>query len=55
LGLLHFWWLTKPGLRTPWPDTAVLGVLLGYRAALYSGLLERWDGFDGKESMERPA
>ena len=54
LGLLHFWWLTKPGLHTPWPDTAVLGVLLGYRAALYSGLLQRWDGFDGKESMERP-
>jgi methionine sulfoxide reductase heme-binding subunit len=54
LGLLHFWWMTKPGLRTPWPDTLVLTVLLGYRAALYSGLLERWDGFDGKESMERP-
>jgi methionine sulfoxide reductase heme-binding subunit len=55
LGLLHFWWLTKPGLATPWPDTLALALLLGYRAALYSGLLERWDGFDGKESMERPA
>lgn len=55
LGLLHFWWLTKPGLHTPWPDTLVLALLLGYRAALYSGLLARWDGFDGKESKERPA
>ena len=55
LGLLHFWWLTKPGLFTPLPDTLVLAWLLGYRVALYSGLLERWDGFDGKESLERPA
>ncbi|RFO97652.1 sulfoxide reductase heme-binding subunit YedZ [Rhodoferax lacus] len=54
LGLLHFWWLTKPGLISPWPDTAALTLLLGYRAALYSGLLERWDGFDGKESLVRP-
>ena len=53
LGLLHFWWMTKPGLYTPWPDTLALALLLGYRAALYSGLLERWDGFDGKESLER--
>lgn len=53
LGLLHFWWMTKPGLRTPLPDTLVLTLLLGYRAALYSGVLERWDGFDGKESLER--
>ena len=55
LGLLHFWWLTKPGLWLPWPDTLALAVLLGYRAALFSGLLERWDGFDGKESREREA
>lgn len=53
LGLAHFWWLTKPGLWNPWPDTLALAWLLGYRAALYGGWLERWDGFDGKESKER--
>ena len=53
LGLLHFWWMTKPGLWLPWPDTLALGMLLGYRLALIGGLLERWDGFDGKESQER--
>ena len=53
LGLLHFWWLSKPGLWAPWPDTLALALLLGYRLALFGGLLERWDGFDGKESQER--
>ena len=53
LGLLHFWWMTKPGLLAPWPETLALGLLLGYRAALFGGLLQRWDGFDGKESQER--
>jgi methionine sulfoxide reductase heme-binding subunit len=52
-GLLHFWWMMKPGLWSPWPDTLVLSVLLGYRLLLRTGLLERWDGFDGKESAER--
>lgn len=55
LALLHFWWLTKPGLYNPLPDTLALAWLLGYRLALYSGVLERWDGFDGRESQERPA
>jgi len=53
-GLLHFWWMIKPGLWTPWPDTVVIGVLLGYRLLLRTGVLARWDGFDGKESFERP-
>ncbi len=53
LGLLHFWWMTKPGLWRPWPDTLALGLLLGYRLALFGGLLERWDGFDGRDSQER--
>jgi sulfoxide reductase heme-binding subunit YedZ len=26
--VIHFWWLVKTGVRTPWKDTAVLGVLL---------------------------
>lgn len=27
-GVIHYWWLVKPGVRTPWKITAVLGVLL---------------------------
>ena len=27
-GVVHFWWLVKVGVRTPWKDTAVLAVLL---------------------------
>jgi sulfoxide reductase heme-binding subunit YedZ len=26
--VIHFWWLVKAGVRTPWKDTAVLTVLL---------------------------
>jgi methionine sulfoxide reductase heme-binding subunit len=26
--VIHFWWLVKTGVRTPWKDTAVLIVLL---------------------------
>lgn len=53
LGLLHFWWLTKAGLWRPLPDTLILGGLLGYRLLLRSGLLERWEGYDGREVPER--
>jgi sulfoxide reductase heme-binding subunit YedZ len=27
-GIIHFWWLVKAGVRTPWKDTAVLAALL---------------------------
>jgi sulfoxide reductase heme-binding subunit YedZ len=27
-GVIHFWWLVKTGVRTPWKDTAVLVTLL---------------------------
>jgi methionine sulfoxide reductase heme-binding subunit len=27
-GVIHFWWLVKTGVRTPWKDTAILTVLL---------------------------
>lgn len=30
-GVIHYWWLLKAGVRTPWKDTAVLAVLLGIR------------------------
>jgi sulfoxide reductase heme-binding subunit YedZ len=29
--VIHYWWLVKAGVRTPWKDTAVLAVLLGVR------------------------
>ncbi len=32
-GVIHFWWLVKTGVRTPWKDTAVLAVLLLARLA----------------------
>ncbi len=34
---VHFWWLVKAGVRTPWRDTAVLALLLAARLA-YVGL-----------------
>lgn len=51
--LLHFWWMMKVGVWTPWPDTLALGILLGYRLLLRVGVLARWDGFDGRESSDR--
>jgi sulfoxide reductase heme-binding subunit YedZ len=30
-GVIHYWWLVKAGVRTPWKDTAVLAVLLAAR------------------------
>ena len=53
LGLLHFWWLVKPGHWRPLPDTLVLGGLLGYRLLLRTGLLQKWDGYDGREVPEQ--
>lgn len=53
LALLHFWWMLKPGLYSPLPDTMALLMLLGYRLAMRAGWLERWDGFDGRESAVR--
>lgn len=54
LALLHFWWMMKPGFWTPWPETLAISVLLGYRLLMYTGMLVRWDGCDGKASLERP-
>jgi sulfoxide reductase heme-binding subunit YedZ len=31
-GVIHFWWLVKAGVRTPWKDTVVLAILLLARA-----------------------
>ncbi len=38
--VIHFWWLVKAGVRTPWKDTAVLTVLLLARI-IYTGLKSR--------------
>jgi sulfoxide reductase heme-binding subunit YedZ len=32
-GVIHFWWLVKTGVRTPWKVTAVLALLLLARGA----------------------
>jgi len=32
-GVIHFWWLVKTGVRTPWKDTLVLTILLLARIA----------------------
>lgn len=39
-GVIHFWWLVKTGVRTPWKDTAVLTVLLLARI-IYTALKRR--------------
>jgi sulfoxide reductase heme-binding subunit YedZ len=31
--IIHFWWLVKTGVRTPWKDTAILTILLLARIA----------------------
>lgn len=31
LTVVHYWWLVKTGVRSPWRDTAVLAVLLAVR------------------------
>jgi sulfoxide reductase heme-binding subunit YedZ len=37
--VIHYWWLVKTGVRTPWKDTAVLAILLLARIAY--GALKR--------------
>ena len=32
--VVHYWWLVKTGVRTPWKDTAVLAVLLLWRVGM---------------------
>ena len=32
-GVIHFWWLIRTGLKTPWKDTVVLAVLFAVRLA----------------------
>lgn len=35
LAVIHYWWLVKTGVRTPWKDTAVLAVLLLWRVGIW--------------------
>lgn len=37
LGCIHYWWLVKTGVRTPWKVTAVLSVLLLMRVGYWVG------------------
>jgi sulfoxide reductase heme-binding subunit YedZ len=39
-GVIHFWWLVKAGVRTPWKVTAVLTILLLARIA-YTAIQRR--------------
>jgi sulfoxide reductase heme-binding subunit YedZ len=34
LAIIHYWWLVKTGVRTPWKVTAILAVLLLWRVGL---------------------
>lgn len=34
LAVIHYWWLVKTGVRTPWKDTAIVAVLLAIRLVL---------------------
>lgn len=40
-GVIHYWWIVKPGVRTPWKVTAVLAVLLLARILWSAGQAER--------------
>jgi sulfoxide reductase heme-binding subunit YedZ len=53
LGLLHYWWLVKPGVWRPLPYTLILCGLLGYRYLMHLGFFEKWEGSDGRETAER--
>jgi sulfoxide reductase heme-binding subunit YedZ len=37
MACIHYWWLVKTGVRTPWKVTAVLGVLLLMRVGYWVG------------------
>jgi sulfoxide reductase heme-binding subunit YedZ len=38
--VIHFWWLVKAGVRTPWKDTAALAILL--LARIVYTAIKRW-------------
>lgn len=40
-GVIHYWWLVKPGVHTPWKVTAVLAVLLLARAVWWTKEIAR--------------
>jgi sulfoxide reductase heme-binding subunit YedZ len=51
--VVHFWWLVKAGVRTPWKVTAVLAVLLAARL-VYTALKNRTKSSSGKTTATRP-
>jgi sulfoxide reductase heme-binding subunit YedZ len=53
LGVLHYLWLAKVGVRTPWIYAAVLAVLLGIRIG--DGVLRRLKARAGTRGAAHPA
>jgi sulfoxide reductase heme-binding subunit YedZ len=52
LGVVHYWWLVKPGFADPWPYTLALTALLGYRLLAARGVLIPRPSDDGMEIAE---
>jgi sulfoxide reductase heme-binding subunit YedZ len=52
-GVIHFWWLVKTGVRTPWKVTAVLAVLLLARI-LYAARKQSRKPTTGKVLPDEP-
>ena len=50
--VIHFWWLVKSGVRSPWMDTAILVVLFAARLGYSSIQRSRRPG-DGARSLPR--
>jgi sulfoxide reductase heme-binding subunit YedZ len=44
LAVIHYWWLVKPGVSTPWKVTAVLAVLMLWRLGLTIAKRSRMKG-----------
>ena len=51
--VIHFWWLVKTGVRTPWKDTAVLIVLLLARIA-YAAIKRRSQSAPPSKTSSQP-
>jgi len=52
-GVIHYWWLVKADIRLPLEYGAILGVLLGYRIAVWAG--PRLGANKTKSLRERPS
>jgi|HubBroStandDraft_5_1064220.scaffolds.fasta_scaffold06682_4 sulfoxide reductase heme-binding subunit YedZ len=55
LAVIHYWWLVKQGVRTPWKVTAVLVVLLLWRVGLSVAKRSRAKALEAAWSQKRTA